>query len=274
MQASQPTTSLRLLSFNIQAGTSTTRYRHYLTRGWRQVLPHSNRIENLDAVAELMVDYDVVGLQEVDSGSLRAGYVNQTKYLANHAGFGYWSHQLNRKVGRIAYGGNGLLTRFEPSEITDHRLPGAIPGRGALWARYGNGDRSLHVVVLHLALGRRAREAQLDYVAERLGNVRHCIIMGDLNTSTESAELRRFVRRGDFQTPTADLLTYPSWQPQRAIDHILISPGLEISNKAVLAVNCSDHCPVSVTVKLPATLPPRVEQQAAVGRAQTVLQNK
>ena len=30
---------LRLLSFNIQVGISTERYRHYLTRGWQHLLP-------------------------------------------------------------------------------------------------------------------------------------------------------------------------------------------------------------------------------------------
>src|SRR4051794_36886538 len=31
---------LRLLSFNIQVEISTSRYRHYLTHGWKHLLPH------------------------------------------------------------------------------------------------------------------------------------------------------------------------------------------------------------------------------------------
>ena len=42
---------IRLLTFNIQAGTSTARYHHYVTHSWRQVLPHTQRVENLDAIA-------------------------------------------------------------------------------------------------------------------------------------------------------------------------------------------------------------------------------
>jgi endonuclease/exonuclease/phosphatase family metal-dependent hydrolase len=41
-------------------------------------------------------EHDIVGLQEADPGSLRSGFTNQTHYLAQRAGFNYWSHQPNR----------------------------------------------------------------------------------------------------------------------------------------------------------------------------------
>ncbi|MCG8609572.1 MAG: EEP domain-containing protein, partial [Pseudomonadales bacterium] len=34
---------IRLLTFNIQVGISTSAYRHYVTRSWQHVLPHSRR---------------------------------------------------------------------------------------------------------------------------------------------------------------------------------------------------------------------------------------
>ena len=55
---------LRLVSYNIQAGTSTANYREYVTRSWRQVLPNNQRVDNLDAIADLVGPYDIVGLQE------------------------------------------------------------------------------------------------------------------------------------------------------------------------------------------------------------------
>ena len=245
---------LRLLTFNIQAGTSTTRYRHYLTRSWRQALPHSDRARNLDAISDLVSSYDLVGLQEVDSGSLRSGFINQTKYLANHAGFPYWCHQPTRKVGSIAYAGNGLLSRFRPDEVIDHRLPGVIPGRGALWVRFGEGDQALILVILHLALGRRARLSQLDYAADHIRDCPHAVILGDLNTPAGSPELKRFSNYLSLQIPSHDSLSYPSWQPQRAIDHVLLSGGISVKACRVLDVDYSDHCPVSVEVQLPLSL--------------------
>jgi len=64
---------LRLLSFNIQTGITTSRYRQYVTQSWRHVLPFAQRSGNLDTIANLVSDYDLVGLQEVDAGSIRSG---------------------------------------------------------------------------------------------------------------------------------------------------------------------------------------------------------
>ena len=51
--------------------------------------------------------------------------------------------------------------------------------------------------------------------------------------------------------PTRGLATYPSWQPQRGIDHILVSRGLESAQARVLDVTYSDHCPVALELELP-----------------------
>jgi endonuclease/exonuclease/phosphatase family metal-dependent hydrolase len=73
---------------------------------------------------------------------------------------------VNRDLGAFAKHSLGLLTRLEPERVVMHRLPGRIPGRGAIEARFdlANGE-SLVVFLVHLALGRRARRSQLDYVA-------------------------------------------------------------------------------------------------------------
>jgi endonuclease/exonuclease/phosphatase family metal-dependent hydrolase len=242
---------LRLLTFNIQAGTSTARYHQYVTRSWRQVLPHSQRIDNLDAVSELINDYDMVALQEVDAGSLRSGFINQSRYLANHGGMPFWCHQPNRKVGNFAYAGNGFLSRFEPDNVEEFRLPGAIPGRGSLVAFYGSGQKSLAVAVVHLALGRRARGQQLNYLVNAFGEIPNLIVMGDMNAATDSKELLEFASSLGLTAPTEGLASYPSWQPQRAIDHIFISERIIASKAAVLDVPHSDHCPVELVLKLP-----------------------
>jgi len=239
---------LKLLSYNIQAGTTTGRYREYLTSSWRQVLPNNQRMANLDSIAELVADYDIVALQEVDCGSLRSGFLNQAKYLATHAAFPHWSHQGNRKVGMIAHAGNGLLSKIKPSLIEEHKLPGAIPGRGAMVVRYGEGDQALWLVVLHLALGRRARAQQLAYVAGLISDYPHVVVMGDLNTGPNSRELLDFCDRAGLLLPSRDLLTFPSWDPQRAIDHILVSPKMDIADLQVLPVAFSDHRPLAMTV--------------------------
>ncbi|MDO2167415.1 hypothetical protein Q2421_25200, partial [Escherichia coli] len=64
--------------------------------------------------------------------------------------------QLNRNLGRIAQHSNGLLSRWRPTLLEDHPLPGP-PGRGAIFVRFGEGADALVVVMMHLALGARTR---------------------------------------------------------------------------------------------------------------------
>jgi endonuclease/exonuclease/phosphatase family metal-dependent hydrolase len=246
--------TLRLLSFNIQAGTSTAHYHHYVTHSWRQILPHSQRTENLDAIAGLIQPYDMVALQEADSGSLRSGFINQSRYLASQAGMPFWCHQSNRKVGNVAYAGNGFLSRFEPDAVEEFRLPGVIPGRGSLMARFGKGAGALVIAVVHLALGKRARKQQLEFLSRQLRVYPNLVVMGDLNTVVSSQELQDFCDRLRLSTPTANLPSYPSWQPQRAIDHILLSQSIQCLGARVVDVSYSDHCPVELELQLPADM--------------------
>ncbi len=245
---------LRLLSFNIQAGTSTARYHHYVTHSWRQVLPHAKRTENLNAIAELVSPFDMVALQEVDSGSLRSGYINQSRYLANHAGMPFWCHQSNRKVGTVAYAGNGFLSRFEPDAVVEHRLPGVIPGRGTLLVRFGDGFNGLDIAIVHLALGKRARALQLQFLGRELDSSRHLVVLGDFNTQLDTPHVMELRDALALKAPTRGLATYPSWQPQRAIDHVLISETLQAGTAEVLDVALSDHCPVALEIILPKEL--------------------
>lgn len=242
---------LRLLSYNIQAGIAISKYHHYLTHSWKHVLPYPERVQNLNSIANLISEFDIVGLQEVDAGSLRSGFLNLTEYLGMQARFPYWHDQTNRRWGKLAQHSIGLLSRFRPDQLEEHRLPGMFPGRGALIARYGFGSKSLVVMIVHLALGQRARLQQLAYVRDLLGEHRHVILMGDLNCPADSRELHWFLRETELRRPTDEVHTYPSWRPSRSIDHILVSQSLAIETMEVLNHCYSDHLPVMMEVVLP-----------------------
>ncbi len=245
---------LRLLSYNVQVGISSTRPHHYFTNMWKHLLPASCRFRNLDRVAQLISDFDIVALQEIDAGSHRTGYVDLTEYLAEKAGFAFRHHQLNRDLGQIAQHGNGFLSRTLPAEVKEFRLPGMVPGRGALLVRYGHGENALVVMLIHLALGSRSRLQQLDYVAEVLSDYHHVVLMGDMNCSPGSAEMRHLFRRTRLCEPAQELHTFPSWRPNRSIDHILVTPELQVAQCHVLNHAYSDHLPVAMELILPPEL--------------------
>jgi len=246
-----PGQRVRLLSYNIQTGIATRRYHHYFTHSWKHLLPHGERIDNLNRIARLVHEYDVVGLQEVDAGSLRSGFINQTEYLAVRAHFPYWYDRTNRNLGKIARHSMGLLTRFSADDVSEHNLPGVIPGRGALTVRFETDGDPLVLVILHLALGRRARLRQLEFVRDLVHDYRNVVVMGDMNCQPESEEMLWLLANSNLVEPIANLHTFPSWRPFRNIDHILVTPSLEVEDVRVLNYPLSDHLPIAMTVRLP-----------------------
>lgn len=243
--------SLRLLSCNILAGARVQRYHEYFTRSWASVLPTRAKQANLDQLAGMFEAFDVIGLQEADAGSLRSGFRNQTRYLAEAAGMPYWSYQPNRPIGRLSHTANGLISRLQPDEVLDYPLPGRIPGRGVLLASFNQGTETLAVAIAHLSLGNQARARQLDFIAELLGGYRHAVLMGDLNTVADSPEMRRLFRHTHLQAPSESTPTFPSWRPQRAIDHILISSDITLERVWTLSPAFSDHLPLAAEIRLP-----------------------
>lgn len=243
---------LRLLSFNIQVGISTERYHHYLTRGWQHLLPHPGRAANLQKIGALISDYDLIALQEVDGGSLRSGFINQVEHLAQLGRFPYWYQQLNRNLGHLAQHSNGVLSRLRPTVLEDHPLPGP-QGRGAILLRFGEGRDALLVVMMHLALGPRTRTRQLAYIRELIAEHQHVVLMGDMNTHALDLLDKSPLRDLGLLAPQVQA-TFPSWQPQRCLDHILLSPSLVLEKVEVLPLPISDHLPVAVEIRLPGCL--------------------
>ncbi|HET8730157.1 MAG TPA: endonuclease/exonuclease/phosphatase family protein [Moraxellaceae bacterium] len=243
---------LRLLSFNMQAGMAIKAPHHFLTRGHRHFLPHGQRHEHLRHIGEVLTGHDVVGLQEVDGGSLRSGYLHQLAHLAELAGFDWWFQQLNRDLGHLGQFSNGMLSRVAPTSVEAHALPG-LPGRGVIMTRYGSREHSLVVMNAHMALSARTRQHQFGFMAELVGDAPHVVVMGDLNCTAEEWARSPLGRRA-WSWLGEGRHTYPSWKPARQIDHILVSEGLRVRRADVLDVVLSDHRPVAVEIELPAGL--------------------
>lgn len=242
---------LNLLSYNVQAGIYSRQYSDYFTNSWKHVLPHPERLLNLARIAQLLRQFDVVGLQEVDAGSLRSHFIDQIHYLARQGSFPHWYSQVNRNLGPFAQHSNGILSRLRPKRITEHRLPG-LPGRGAVVSEYPLSDGShLAVIVVHLALGWRARRRQLEYLIRLSRSHAHVAIMGDFNCTCTSKSLQSMVGRAQLQGLDCELKTFPSWRPRHTLDHILVSDSLNIVRARVIDYALSDHLPISMTLELP-----------------------
>jgi endonuclease/exonuclease/phosphatase family metal-dependent hydrolase len=258
-----PNRPIKFLSYNIQAGLPSGSYTDYVKNGIRQIVPATDRT-HLRKIASAISDYDIVMLQEVDCGSIRSGFVNQLDFLAKAAEFDFAHQQLNRDIGRFGQFSNGLLSRFTPISIENHRLPG-LKGRGAIVARFGlpsgeqgdaadssasSADGSIVVVGLHLALGWRAREKQISYVLDLIKHEKNVILMGDLNCCERSVT-ETALGESSLEHVNFGMGTFPSWSPRKCIDHIWVSSSLAVSTVAVLPERLSDHRPLCAHVHMP-----------------------
>ncbi len=242
---------LRLLSYNIQIGITSTRYRHYVTRSWRHVLPHLGSFDNLNQIANLIGHFDIVALQEVDAGSFRSFFINQIEYLARRGNFPHWYYQTNRNLGKFAQHSNGLLSRIAPHRIIEHKLPGVIPGRGVMEVQYGTPSNPLVLLLIHLGLGRRARLRQLGFVSELVNQHRYVVVMGDFNCRIGSPEMNVLLKKTSLNEPADEMHTFPSWRPNRNIDHILVTDTIQTRDIQVLPFTMSDHLPIAVDIAIP-----------------------
>ncbi len=242
---------LKILSYNIQVGIETGRYSDYVRHSWKHFMPHAKRNSNLMRISKLLREYDLVALQEVDAGSFRSDYTNQVEFLARAASFEHCHWQCNRNIAGIARHANGLLSRYPLINTTEHRLPGFIPGRGAIESTIAINGVEISVLAVHLSLTGRAQRRQISYLADILHSRPYFIMMGDFNCHHEliaqqfkqtDLSVNRFLPRS---------ATYPSWNPLKSFDHIFTSTNLDVKSMHTLDWGSSDHLPVTTEVLLP-----------------------
>jgi len=243
---------LRLLSYNIHVGVHPGRhYGDYLMRVWRHALPGRGMNLNLDRIAELMQDYDFVAVQEADAGSLRTRFLNQMEYLAKRGGFPHFEFSVTRDLRPVAQHAIGFLSRFAPARVETHLLPSRIPGRRAMRVTLGPDAGGLTLLVAHLSLTPKARQHQLEVLSGLLPITTPSVLLGDLNCGTAILRSHPGLQRLKLLVPEAAPLTFPSWRPRHSLDHILVSPGIEVHRLEALPHAISDHLPLAAHIGLP-----------------------
>jgi endonuclease/exonuclease/phosphatase family metal-dependent hydrolase len=238
-QPNEPGEPIRLMLYNLHMG--------YDPQG-RLSVPELARV-----IGEH--DPDLVVLNEVDRGWLVTGGHDVLQLLLDEL------DELYPVFAPAAdeVWGNALLSRFPVTELSTGRLPrGSDPmPRGQLAAIVEIApDVQIGIVGTHLSHIEdqgATRLPQARSVAATVAWLRDrglpTAVLGDLNAEPDSAEIQTF---GTFVGPTlrANNPTWPSWDPQRQIDHILVSGDLTVVEAEVIDTQASDHLPILVTVTL------------------------
>jgi endonuclease/exonuclease/phosphatase family metal-dependent hydrolase len=220
--------------------------------------PHRGRCEPYDLLAVLRgIDADIVVLQEVftpDDGAAVTTTLAAETGVALHeltfgrARFGPGPRPAMSHAGPgLASGTIGLavLTRF-PAEQVGRIGLGRVPGdrgweRGALHLRLDADGTTLDVVGLHLSSRLpHGPPLQLGRLRGRLPAAGSAtVVAGDFNfwgpgVTSLLPGWRRAVRGR----------TWPAARPHSQIDHVLVSPGVEVVDAEILPDVGSDHRPV------------------------------
>jgi len=241
---------LRVATFNIQAGIGSRHLRHVLTHSFRYLLPHRQLLANLNLIAGQLKDFDIIALQESDSGSFRTRQIHQAQHIAYRTGMPYCYTQITRDVGRIASISLGLLCHDPCTRLLRHRLPASRHGRGLMEGVLHINNREIALFITHLSLKKSNRIRQMKFLAQRLNRYQSAILMGDLNCEPDASEFSYLLTHTSLEPPSDNPRTFPSWRPQRQLDYILATGDLTVKHLRTIPFICSDHLPVIAEIDI------------------------
>ncbi|MBN1865643.1 MAG: endonuclease/exonuclease/phosphatase family protein [Victivallales bacterium] len=237
---------MKLLVYNIAYGTGCpkTVYSHILTshRYIKTSSAHLDRIINF--IEE--ENPDILGLVEVDMGSYRTGFLNQVETIANHldhfhySSVKYHAKSMGRSIPIIRMQGNAILTRQRVPKTNFHYFPVGFK-RLIIELDF----KGISFFLVHLALQKNIRRIQLEFLAELASMRDKIIIAGDFNAFRGKQEIEYLQRTLGLSNPNVDSRpTFPSWNPRRELDFILVSKNIRVSDFRIPEVRFSDHLPI------------------------------
>jgi endonuclease/exonuclease/phosphatase family metal-dependent hydrolase len=196
---------------------------------------------------------DALVLNEVDRGWLLTGGHDNLRLTSRDLGL---PHEVFAPAADEVWG-NALLTRLPLVQEHTSRLPReGAPMRRSLVSVVVElgGDRELGVIGTHLHHVEDEPEIRLRQVRVVAGEVARLlerdlpvVLLGDLNAEQGAPELEPLEALLEHAVPTGTP-TWPAWDPQVQIDHVMVSDGLEVRDTTVTTSEVSDHLFVSVEV--------------------------
>ena len=232
------------------------------------------RRKRLDAIAELLRtnNLDVVILNEVDFAVLNSWHVNQAEHIARKAGFPFRLEQRNYDAnlfGLRFQAGNAVLSRHPIAEAESIDYPSSRTAQKALLGnkqgvictiipRTGIPFRLIPVHLNHESIPTRLASAKI-LVTLASNDPLPTILAGDFNSAPSGVppadrnDGRRsaldlftnaFTHLPSVSTNSDHLATYPSENPNLALDWILIPDNWAPQSFAIPHSTLSDHLPV------------------------------
>lgn len=204
---------------------------------------------NLDRITDFIKsqDPDVVGLVEVDTGSIRTQKINQAEKIGQALGHysvyqcKYGETSLNNLLPIVRKQGNAFLAA---PRVHGERFHYFDKGIKRLTIELELEDCAIFLV--HLSLKYRHRQEQLHALHDLVvASTKPVIVAGDFNTFWGGHEIYLFMKAAGLMSANQHgLPSYPSNSPRKELDFVLYGEGIEINSFSIPAVPYSDHLPL------------------------------
>ena len=237
---------MRLLLYNIRYAVGGGASMHLPVPGAGYVLGNQTVLTDITAFIQ-SVDPDVVGLVEVDTGSIRSRRVNQAEKIASELGMSssyetkYGEKSLNKMLPIVRKQGNAFMAAARVHGENFHYFDTGIK---RLIIELEMDDYAIFLV--HLSLKYRHRHLQLRHLYDLIQETeKPVVVAGDFNTFWGENEIYLFMKAAGLKSAnTEGLPTYPSRSPRKELDFILFQDGINVTGFEVPEIRLSDHLPL------------------------------
>ncbi len=237
---------MRLLIYNIRYAVGAGVPPHVPVPGAGFLFGNPGNLDNIIGFLK-QEDPDIVGLIEVDIGSVRSGRVNQADAIARALGHyssyecKYGEESVNQYLPILRKQANAFLAapriageRFHYFDTGIKRLIIELELDG------------IAIFLVHLSLKYRHRHFQLRHLYELVKRCRKPVIVaGDFNTFWGENEIFLFKEALGLRSANVHgLPSFPSRTPRMELDFILYGAGIEVRDFRIPRVTFSDHLPL------------------------------
>ena len=237
---------MRLLLYNIRYALGGSASLHVPVPGAGYVLGNQLMLPKLTEFIR-SVDPDIVGLIEVDTGSIRSRMVNHAEKIAADLGMNtsyetkYGENSFNKLLPIVRKQGNAFLAAERVHGEKFHYFDAGIK---RLIIELEMEDFAVFLV--HLSLKYRHRHLQLRHLHDLIeATKKPVIVAGDFNTFWGENEIYLFMKASGLHSANVESKpTYPSRSPRRELDFILYQQGIRVTRLDVPDVRLSDHLPL------------------------------
>jgi endonuclease/exonuclease/phosphatase family metal-dependent hydrolase len=263
---------MRFLLYNIRYATGTGAAFHLPVPGAGYLRNNPRVLQGITRFIK-SADPDIVGLIEVDTGSIRSGRVNQADVIAESLG--------HYSIYQCKYGTNSLNTLVPIVNKQANAFLAAPRVEGERFHYFDTGIKRLIielelddicVFLVHLSLKFRHRQSQLRNLFELVrASSKPVIVGGDFNTFSGEHEMALFMEAAGLRSANRDRVpSYPARKPRMELDFILHTRDIEIDSFAVVDVAYSDHRPLICDFRVTKRRQRAVARTAAVDAAAVI----